>query len=85
MNTPYNTTPNPNFGSDSDADSGHDVLNRRLVRSHTDRYIAGVCGGIAETYGINSTLVRLAFVIATLLGFGGVILYIAAWILMPIV
>ncbi|WP_257181346.1 PspC domain-containing protein [Corynebacterium cystitidis] len=59
------------------------IFARRLVRSHTDRYIAGVCGGIAETYGINVTLVRLLFVIATLLGFSGVVLYVAAWILMP--
>ena len=37
------------------------TMNNRLTRSMTDRYVAGVCGGIAETYGINSTLVRLLF------------------------
>ncbi|WP_394280861.1 PspC domain-containing protein [Corynebacterium sp.] len=68
------------------AHNPHDnVFSRRLVRSQTDRYIAGVCGGIAETYDINATLVRLLFAVATLLGFSGVILYIAAWILMPAV
>ncbi|WP_432418619.1 PspC domain-containing protein [Corynebacterium breve] len=59
------------------------MFSRRLVRSRTDRMIAGVCGGIAETYGINATLVRLLFVAATLLGFSGVLLYIIAWFLMP--
>ncbi|MHA2788699.1 PspC domain-containing protein [Corynebacterium sp. S7] len=58
-------------------------LSRKLYRSRNDRYIAGVCGGIAETYGINATLVRLLFVIVTLAGFAGVLLYIVAWILMP--
>ncbi len=58
-------------------------LSNKLQRSRNDRYIAGVCGGIAETYGINATLVRLLFVVATLAGFAGVLLYIVAWILMP--
>lgn len=58
-------------------------LSRKLQRSRNDRYIAGVCGGIAETYGINATLVRLLFVLVTLAGFAGVILYIIAWIIMP--
>ena len=59
---------------------------KRLMRSSTDRKIAGVCGGIAEYFGIDSTLVRLAWILAVLLpiplvpAFLG---YIVAWIAMP--
>ena len=46
--------------------------------------IAGVCGGLAETLGIDVVILRLALVLATVLGVGaGVILYVACWILMP--
>ncbi|MBO0872055.1 MAG: PspC domain-containing protein [Pseudonocardia sp.] len=56
----------------------------RLRRSRSNRMIAGVCGGFAEVLGIDATILRLALVLATVLGFGaGVVLYIACWILMP--
>ena len=56
----------------------------RLRRSRSNRMIAGVCGGFAEVLGIDVTILRLALVLATVLGFGaGVVLYIACWILMP--
>ncbi|GAA2558284.1 PspC domain-containing protein [Pseudonocardia hydrocarbonoxydans] len=56
----------------------------RLVRSRTDRMIAGVCGGIAEAYGLDPALVRLIVVLLTVFGAGsGAIAYVAAWILMP--
>lgn len=46
--------------------------------------VAGVCGGLAEVLNIDAVILRLALVLATLLGFGaGVILYLACWILMP--
>lgn len=53
-----------------------------LRRSH-DRRIAGVCGGIAEHFGVDPTLVRLLFVAGTFVGGGAVVLYLAAWLLMP--
>jgi phage shock protein PspC (stress-responsive transcriptional regulator) len=56
---------------------------RRLYRSRDDRWIAGVCGGIAEYFGWNSTLVRLAFVASLILPGTQVIIYLAAWIIMP--
>jgi phage shock protein PspC (stress-responsive transcriptional regulator) len=56
---------------------------KRLTRSSTDKKVAGVCGGIAEYFNIDSTLVRLIFVLATLLGGPGLILYIVLWIVMP--
>ncbi|HWN36578.1 MAG TPA: PspC domain-containing protein [Pseudonocardia sp.] len=56
----------------------------RLRRSRDERMIAGVCGGLAETLGIDVVILRLALVLATVLGVGaGVILYVACWILMP--
>ncbi len=56
---------------------------RRLTKSRTDRMIDGVCGGVAAYFGIDPTLVRVAWVLITLLGGSGIILYIAAMILMP--
>ena len=41
----------------------HPALGRRLARSETDKQIAGVCGGLAEFFGVDSTIVRLAAVI----------------------
>ncbi|MGX4762341.1 PspC domain-containing protein [Corynebacterium minutissimum] len=58
--------------------------NKRLTRSTTDTMIGGVCGGIAETYDLDPTLVRVLFVVATLLGFSGVVLYLILWIVIPV-
>jgi len=46
--------------------------------------IGGVCGGIAETYDLDPTLVRVLFVVATLLGFSGVLLYLILWVVIPV-
>jgi phage shock protein PspC (stress-responsive transcriptional regulator) len=54
----------------------------RLVLSRTDRKLGGVCGGLATTFDIDSTLVRIAFVGAAFAGFG-IPLYLAAWLLAP--
>jgi len=45
--------------------------------------IAGVCGGIAEYFDVDSTLVRLLAVLIVLLGGAGVVAYIIAWIIVP--
>jgi len=57
---------------------------KRLYKSRTDRMIDGVCGGIAEYFGLDATLVRVAWVFLTLLGGSGIILYILAMIIMPV-
>jgi phage shock protein C len=54
----------------------------RLTRSETDKRIAGVCGGIGEYFGIDPILVRVAFIVAALMGFG-ILLYVALWIALP--
>ena len=56
---------------------------KRLYKSATDRQISGVCGGLAEYFDVDTTLVRLAFVLLALLGGPGIILYIALAIAMP--
>lgn len=56
---------------------------RRLTRSSGDRVIAGVCGGIARYLGVDSTVVRIAAVVLTLIGGTGALLYVAALLLMP--
>ena len=56
---------------------------RKLRRSANDRMLAGVCGGIAETYDLDPTLVRVLFVVATLLGFSGLLIYLICWIIIP--
>ncbi len=56
---------------------------KKLYKSKTDRKLAGVCGGIAEYIGIDSTLVRLALVIFCLAGGSGLILYLVAALVMP--
>ncbi len=56
---------------------------KRLYRSSTDQMIAGVCGGIAEYFGVDSTVIRVAWVIFSLMGGSGILAYIIAAILMP--
>jgi len=56
---------------------------KKLYKSSTDKKLAGVCGGIAEYFNIDSTLVRLAWVLFSLLGGSGLLAYIIAAIIMP--
>jgi phage shock protein C len=54
-----------------------------LIRPRDGRLIAGVCAGIADRYGWDRTVVRLAAVASCLLPGPQVVLYLAAWVLMP--
>jgi phage shock protein PspC (stress-responsive transcriptional regulator) len=56
---------------------------KRLTRSRKNRMILGVCAGLAEHLNIDRTLVRLAFVIATIPGGWGLVVYLVLWALMP--
>jgi phage shock protein C len=59
---------------------------RRLTRSTTDRKIAGICGGLAEYFGVDATLIRLLWVILSILCgaiIGGVIAYLVTWLIIP--
>ena len=56
---------------------------KKLYKSSTDKKIAGVCGGIAEYFNIDSTLVRLGWVVFCALGGSGLLGYIIAAIVIP--
>lgn len=56
---------------------------KRFTRSTTDKWIGGVCGGIAEYFGWDSTLVRVAFVASILLPGPQLLLYLALWLIIP--
>jgi phage shock protein C len=54
---------------------------RKLYRSQTNRKLAGVCGGLAEYFNTNATLIRVLFVVLALLGGLGIVIYLLMWIL----
>jgi phage shock protein C len=56
---------------------------KRLYKSRSDRMIDGICGGLSEYFGLDSTLVRIVMVLLVLCGGLGLILYLAGMILMP--
>ncbi len=59
---------------------------RRLSRSRTDVKLAGVCGGLAEFFEVDSTPVRLLWVVLTIFPGAivcGVVAYVVAWLVMP--
>ncbi len=57
---------------------------KRLTRSREDRWLSGVCGGLARYFGVDANLVRLLVVLGTIFGLGSLLLaYVVAWILMP--
>lgn len=58
-------------------------MNRRLLRSRTDRMIGGVCGGLAQYFGLDSSALRV--ISALLIMFGGmsVWVYLILWLVIP--
>jgi phage shock protein C len=54
-----------------------------LRRSRTDTWVAGVCGGIARSTGMESWLVRLLFCILLICGGAGLVIYLLLWIFVP--
>jgi len=56
---------------------------KRLYRSSSNKVIGGVCGGIAEFFGIDATWVRLAAAVLAAIGGSGVVLYILLWLFLP--
>jgi phage shock protein C len=57
-------------------------MSRRLVRRRDHAVIAGVCGALAEGFGLSPTLVRLGFVLFGLFGVGEIV-YLVLWVLLP--
>lgn len=60
-------------------------MHKRLYRSNHDKMIGGVCGGIAEYFNIDPTLVRLLLVFAVFMSaiIPGIVFYIIAWAIIP--
>ena len=59
-------------------------MKKRLMRSDSDKMIAGVCGGLGEYFDIDPTIVRLVFAGGLLLGFGSTgVLYLVMWAIVP--
>ena len=58
---------------------------RPFTRSRNDRILAGVMGGIANRFGWNATLLRVIFVILSIMSvaFPGILVYLILWLLMP--
>ena len=56
---------------------------KRLVRSRDDRMVAGVCGGLGRYFDINPAFYRVGFVVLTLLGGAGILIYAAAALVIP--
>ena len=55
----------------------------KLYRSRDDRMIGGVCGGLGDFFGMDPTLIRLLFVLLTLFGGSGILVYIFMWLIVP--
>lgn len=55
----------------------------RLRRSASDRYVAGVAGGLGRHFDVDPTVVRVVLAVLTLFGGAGLLLYVAVWLLVP--
>lgn len=56
---------------------------KKLYRSETNRVLAGVAGGLGEYFNVDPLLLRLIFILLTVFGGGGVLIYVILWILIP--
>ena len=58
-------------------------MTKKLYRSTTDKMLGGVAGGLADYFDIDSTLIRVLFIVIVFLGGGGIVAYIILWIVVP--
>jgi phage shock protein C len=68
------------------AEGGSDTARQRLTRSRIDRRLAGVCGGLAEYLGVDSTAIRVLWAVLTIIPGAiifGLLAYFVAWFIMP--
>lgn len=56
---------------------------KKLYRSNTDRKLCGVCGGFAEYFDLDPTIIRLIFIFLTLFGGGGLLVYLICAVVIP--
>ncbi len=79
----FTQAPGASSGSTLQVDPDVAAINN-LRRSQSDRWIGGVCGGIARLTGIDSWIVRLLFALSVLFGGLGFIPYLLLWIFVPV-
>jgi phage shock protein C len=56
---------------------------RKLYRSQTNRVLAGVCGGLADYFGVDVTVIRVLFIAFAFIGGASLPIYLAMWIVVP--
>jgi phage shock protein PspC (stress-responsive transcriptional regulator) len=63
-----------------------DIMEKKLCLSRDNKVLAGVCGGIAEYFGVDPTLIRIIWVLMILCLFGAppLLLYVICWAVMPL-
>ena len=59
-------------------------MEKKLQRNEQDKMIAGVCAGLADYFDVDVTWIRIAFVVAFLAGFSGLLAYVILWIAVPV-
>jgi phage shock protein C len=56
---------------------------RKLYRSQNQRMLAGVCGGLAEYFNVDATLIRVLFLVLAVFGGSGLVIYVVMWLIVP--
>jgi phage shock protein C len=59
-------------------------VKKKLYRSRSDRWLAGVCGGIGDYFNTDPTVIRVIFVLAGLIMGGGLFIYLILWLIIPL-
>ncbi len=58
-------------------------MSKKLYRSSTNKILGGVCGGLGEYFNIDPVIIRLLFVVFTLMGGSGLVAYLVAYVIIP--
>ena len=66
------------------ASSAASYPKKKLMRSSTDKKIAGVCGGLAEYFDLDATIIRVVWLLAVFFAGTGILAYVILWILVPL-
>jgi phage shock protein C len=56
---------------------------RKLYRSRDQRMLAGVCGGLAEYFNVDVTVIRVLFLVLSVFGGTGLVIYVVMWLIVP--
>ena len=58
-------------------------MEKTLRRSRTDKMVAGICGGLGKYFGLDSTILRLVFVLLMIFAGTGLLVYLIMWLVIP--